>query len=64
MSLCFEDVYLDDKPELKNILKILNEIFAVLFTLEMVLKWMAFGFGKYFTNVWSCLDFIIVLVRS
>ncbi|GIX70912.1 hypothetical protein CEXT_614311 [Caerostris extrusa] len=28
----------------------------------MLLKWLAFGFKKYFTNAWCWLDFVIVLV--
>ena len=62
VSLCFEDIYTEDNAELKYHLKILNEIFVLLFTLEMVLKWAAFGIRKYFGSVWTCLDFVIVLV--
>ena len=63
MSLCFEDINLQDNEELKFILKIVNLVFAVLFTVEMILKWFAFGLNKYFSSVWTCLDFVIVLVR-
>ena len=45
-------------------MKIVNLVFAVLFTVEMILKWFAFGLNKYFSSVWTCLDFVIVLVRS
>ena len=62
MSLCFEDINLQDNEELKFILKIVNLVFAVLFTVEMILKWFAFGLNKYFSSVWTCLDFVIVLV--
>ena len=62
LSLCFEDVNLQDNEELKFILKIVNLVFAVLFTIEMFLKWIAFGLNKYFASVWTCLDFVIVLV--
>ena len=62
LSLCFEDVNLQDNEELKFILKIVNLVFAVLFTVEMFLKWIAFGLNKYFASVWTCLDFVIVLV--
>ena len=64
VSLCFEDIYTEDNAELKYHLKILNEIFVLLFTLEMVLKWAAFGIRKYFRSVWTCLDFVIVLVKT
>ena len=63
VSLCFEDIYTENNAELKYHLKILNEIFVLLFTLEMVLKWAAFGVRKYFRSVWTCLDFVIVLVN-
>ena len=44
------------------ILKIVNMVFAVLFTIEMLLKWVAFGLWRYFTSAWTCLDFVIVCV--
>lgn len=28
----------------------------------MLIKWLALGFKKYFTNAWCWLDFIIVMV--
>ena len=62
LSLCFEDINLQDNEELKFILKIVNLVFAVLFTVEMFLKWVAFGLWRYFSSVWTCLDFIIVIV--
>ena len=37
-------------------------VFAVLFTIEMLLKWVAFGLWRYFTSAWTCLDFVIVCV--
>ena len=64
LSLCFEDINLQDNEELKFILKIVNLVFAVLFTVEMFLKWIAFGLNKYFASVWTCLDFVIVLVHK
>ena len=64
LSLCFEDINLQDNEELKFILKIVNMVFAVLFTIEMFLKWIAFGLYKYFSSVWTCLDFIIVIVSD
>lgn len=38
-------------------------IFTYIFILEMLLKWMAYGFKAYFTNGWYKLDFMVVLVR-
>lgn len=39
-------------------------VFAVLFTVEMFLKWIAFGLWRYFGSVWTCLDFVIVIVSQ
>ncbi|CAL4063472.1 unnamed protein product, partial [Meganyctiphanes norvegica] len=62
ITLCFEDIHLDSKEELKMILNWLNLIFAILFTIEMLLKWIAFGFVRYFTSAWTILDCFIVMV--
>ncbi|GAB6018918.1 hypothetical protein CHUAL_000570 [Chamberlinius hualienensis] len=62
ISLCFEDVHLDTNKNLRMVLYYLNITFTFLFTLEMLLKWLAHGFVVYFTNIWTILDFIIVLV--
>nr|CAD7591348.1 unnamed protein product [Timema genevievae] len=62
ITLCFEDIYLDDNPFLKNILYWTNLTFCVVFSVEMLLKWLALGFWKYFTSFWTILDFIIVFV--
>lgn len=64
LSLCFEDINLQDNEELMFILKIVNLVFAVLFFLEMILKWIAFGLWRYFTSAWTCLDFVIVCVSK
>lgn len=62
ITLCFEDIYLDKNVFLKAILYWTNFVFCVLFAIEMLLKWVAFGFHKYFTSFWTVLDFIIVFV--
>lgn len=38
-------------------------MFTYVFVLEMLLKWVAYGFKKYFTNAWCWLDFLIVDVE-
>ena len=58
------DQTLQDNEELMLILKIVNMVFAVLFTIEMLLKWIAFGLWRYFTSAWTCLDFVIVCVSG
>ncbi|KAA0715440.1 II Sodium channel protein brain [Triplophysa tibetana] len=59
-ALAFEDVYLNSQKNIKNILEYADKIFTYIFILEMLLKWVAYGFVKYFTNAWCWLDFIIV----
>ncbi|XP_037844358.1 sodium channel protein type 11 subunit alpha isoform X2 [Chlorocebus sabaeus] len=61
-ALIFENVHLKDQPKIQELLNCTDVIFTHIFILEMVLKWVAFGFGKYFTSAWCCLDFIIVIV--
>lgn len=58
----FEDIYLEERPNIRDLLNCTDHIFTYIFILEMGLKWVAFGFGKYFTSVWCWLDFIIVIV--
>ena len=58
----FEDIHLHEKPRLEKILNTLNFLFAVIFSIEFFLKVIGFGFVKYFTSVWNCLDALIVSV--
>lgn len=37
-----------------------DKVFTYIFILEMLLKWLAYGFARYFTNAWCWLDFLIV----
>ena len=46
--------------EIIDVLEILNYIFTVIYTVEMVVKMIAFGKG-YFKDSWCLFDFIIVL---
>lgn len=64
ITLCFEDIYLEDNIFLKKILYWTNLGFCTLFSIEMLLKWLALGFCKYFTSFWTILDFIIVFVST
>ena len=64
ITLCFEDIHLDDNPSLKNILYWTNLSFSLFFCVEMLLKWLAFGYCKYFTSFWTILDFVIVFVST
>lgn len=40
----------------------MDRIFTVIFFIEMLIKFVALGFAKYFTNAWCWLDFVIVMV--
>ncbi|XP_042327829.1 sodium channel protein type 5 subunit alpha-like [Sceloporus undulatus] len=59
-ALAFEDIYMYEKPNVKTMLEYADKIFTYIFILEMLLKWVAYGFHKYFTNAWCWLDFLIV----
>jgi hypothetical protein len=63
ITLCFEDIYLEENPRLQNILRWTNTTFAILFAMEMVIKWIALGIKYYFSSVWTALDFVIVMVN-
>ncbi|XP_062387590.1 sodium channel protein type 4 subunit alpha B-like isoform X2 [Sardina pilchardus] len=59
-ALAFEDIYIGQRPTLKIILEYADHVFTCIFILEMLLKWVAYGFKVYFTNGWCWLDFLIV----
>ncbi|XP_006910851.1 sodium channel protein type 11 subunit alpha [Pteropus alecto] len=61
-ALVFEDVNLHKQPNIQALLNCTDNIFTFIFIMEMGLKWVAFGFWKYFTSAWCWLDFIIVIV--
>ncbi|KAI4886453.1 hypothetical protein NFI96_010238 [Prochilodus magdalenae] len=56
----FEDIYIEQRKVIKIVLEYADKIFTYIFILEMTLKWIAYGFKKYFTNYWCWLDFLIV----
>ncbi|KAK4321726.1 hypothetical protein Pmani_007468 [Petrolisthes manimaculis] len=62
LALAAEDVDLKDRPKLQDVLYYMDRIFTVIFFIEMLIKWVALGFAKYFTNAWCWLDFLIVMV--
>ncbi|XP_025407714.1 sodium channel protein para-like isoform X2 [Sipha flava] len=62
LALALEDVHLQHRPVLQDILYYMDRIFTVIFFLEMLIKWLALGFRNYFTNAWCWLDFIIVML--
>ncbi|XP_063322117.1 sodium channel, voltage-gated, type I like, alpha b isoform X3 [Pelmatolapia mariae] len=59
-ALAFEDIYIEQRRTIKTVLEYADKVFTYVFILEMLLKWVAYGFVKYFTNAWCWLDFLIV----
>nr|XP_015818233.2 sodium channel protein type 4 subunit alpha A [Nothobranchius furzeri]XP_054605320.1 sodium channel protein type 4 subunit alpha A [Nothobranchius furzeri]XP_054605321.1 sodium channel protein type 4 subunit alpha A [Nothobranchius furzeri] len=59
-ALAFEDIYIERRQTIKIILEFADKIFTYVFVIEMLLKWVAYGFKTYFTNAWCWLDFFIV----
>uniref|UniRef100_A0A3Q3MZD3 Sodium channel protein n=1 Tax=Mastacembelus armatus TaxID=205130 RepID=A0A3Q3MZD3_9TELE len=59
-ALAFEDIYIEKRKVIKVVLEYADKVFSYIFVLEMFLKWIAYGFKKYFTNYWCWLDFLIV----
>ncbi|XP_076443926.1 sodium channel protein 1 brain-like [Babylonia areolata] len=64
VMLAFEDFnYQQTKHSvLRDIIRYANYTFAVVFTLEMIIRWMANGMTQYFTSAWNIIDFIVVVV--
>ncbi|XP_054864565.1 sodium channel protein type 4 subunit alpha B-like isoform X2 [Amphiprion ocellaris] len=59
-ALVFEDIHLQSRPVLQKVLDTADLVFSFLFLVEMLLKWIAFGFKKYFSSFWCWLDFLIL----
>ena len=58
----FEDASVTAGSTRRQVLNILNYIFATIFVIEMILKVIAFNLKGYFASGWNVLDFIIVAV--
>ncbi|NXL53317.1 SCN5A protein, partial [Podilymbus podiceps] len=58
----FEDIHLQERKNVKMVLDYADKLFSYIFSMEMLLKWVAYGLHSYFTNAWCWLDFIIVCV--
>ncbi|CAM9294027.1 unnamed protein product [Lampetra planeri] len=56
----FEDINIERRRTIKIILEFADKVFTYVFVIEMLLKWVAYGFKTYFTNAWCWLDFFIV----
>eukprot|EP00949_MAST-11_sp_MAST-11-sp1_P001842 g1842.t1 len=64
--LALESPVLDDNVTLQQVLRIGDYIFMVVFTIEAVVKIIAFGFflppGSYLGDAWNRLDFVVLIV--
>jgi len=61
-----EDVHINqpDRVWLKIGLHYADRTFTIIFIFEMIIKMMAYGFKKYYTDAWCWLDFVIVVVST
>ena len=62
VSLAIEDIYIyrRDNSTMRCFLKYADKIYTYIFICEMLLKWVGYGFYRYFTSAWCWLDFMIV----
>ncbi|KAM4645683.1 voltage-dependent L-type calcium channel subunit alpha-1S [Amazona ochrocephala] len=60
-TICLGMQHYNQSPEMNHISDILNVAFTILFTLEMILKLMAFKVKGYFGDPWNVFDFLIVI---
>ncbi|CAF0997674.1 unnamed protein product [Rotaria sordida] len=61
-TLALEDINTRQQPTFYFILHAFDKLFTIIFTIELILKWFAYGIRTYFTNGWNWLDFLIVVV--
>ena len=61
-SQALEDIHTRKDPKFCQVLAVCDKIFTIIFTVELILKWLAYGIKNYFRTGWNILDFIIVLV--
>ncbi|XP_069795826.1 voltage-dependent L-type calcium channel subunit alpha-1D-like isoform X14 [Narcine bancroftii] len=60
-TLCLAVQHYEQSPFFNSIMDILNMIFTAVFTVEMVLKLIAFKPMGYFSDAWNVFDFLIVI---
>uniref|UniRef100_A0A8C2SWP2 Voltage-dependent L-type calcium channel subunit alpha n=1 Tax=Coturnix japonica TaxID=93934 RepID=A0A8C2SWP2_COTJA len=60
-TICLGMQHYNQSAEMNHVSDILNVAFTVLFTLEMILKLMAFKAKGYFGDPWNVFDFLIVI---
>ena len=62
MTKALDDIHTRQQPKFSAVLAVFDKIFTVIFTIELIIKWFAYGINEYFRNGWNKLDFIIVVV--
>ncbi|XP_026720209.1 voltage-dependent L-type calcium channel subunit alpha-1S isoform X3 [Athene cunicularia] len=60
-TICLGMQHYNQSAEMNHISDILNVAFTILFTLEMILKLLAFKVKGYFGDPWNVFDFLIVI---
>nr|XP_014347370.1 PREDICTED: sodium channel protein 60E-like [Latimeria chalumnae] len=61
-TLTLDDKYTQSNAKIQLALKYLDYFYTAFFNLEMILKIVGLGLTFYFTNVWTLLDFFLVVV--
>jgi hypothetical protein len=64
LLLAFDDVYLKRDSTTSTVLTAFDYLFQAIFLIEMLIKWIGYGFKRYFTDWWCILDFVIVMVSN
>ncbi|XP_072921388.1 sodium channel protein 1 brain-like [Hemitrygon akajei] len=62
MTLTLDDKYLQKDEKVQLALKYLDYFYTFFFNFEMIVKVLGLGLTDYFTNVWTLLDFFLVVV--
>uniref|UniRef100_A0A3B5RDE2 Sodium channel protein n=1 Tax=Xiphophorus maculatus TaxID=8083 RepID=A0A3B5RDE2_XIPMA len=58
-ALAFEDIYIEQRRDIKIILEYADQVFNFVFVVEIILKLGAYGCKTFFSSAWCWLDFLI-----
>ncbi|XP_072353959.1 sodium channel protein type 8 subunit alpha-like [Scyliorhinus torazame] len=64
ITLTLDDKYLQNDAKVQLALQYLDYFYAFFFNFEMIVKVLGLGLTDYFTNVWTLLDFFLVVFPS
>ncbi|XP_067877715.1 sodium channel protein 1 brain-like [Heterodontus francisci] len=62
ITLTLDDKYLQKNAKVQLALQYLDYFYAFFFNFEMIVKVLGLGLTDYFTNVWTLLDFFLVVI--